>query len=108
MTHATRTIHVEPGSALDRALDEAGEAVIELERRGVRYRVTRLETPAEGHEVVLANEHDLWAGYDPARVRAGLRQSAGALRGVDRDQLVKDLAEQREQDSRGRPREWVR
>ncbi|HUZ03325.1 MAG TPA: hypothetical protein VMU89_23525 [Thermomicrobiaceae bacterium] len=95
MVHTAKTIHVEPGSALDRALDEAGEAAVELERRGVRYRLTRIELPAE--------ERDIWAGYDAERVRAGLRQSADALVGVDRDRLLEDLAGQREQDSRGRP-----
>lgn len=46
---------------------------------------------------------DIWAGYDPERVRQGLRRSAGAFAAIDRDQLLADLREQREQDSIGRP-----
>lgn len=45
---------------------------------------------------------DVWAGYDPKKVREALRESAGALRGVDRDRLLKDIYAAREQESRGR------
>ncbi|HET9016729.1 MAG TPA: hypothetical protein VFN57_14110 [Thermomicrobiaceae bacterium] len=52
MTPAPRTIHVDPGSELDRLLEEAGDAVVEMEARGVRYRVMRVhdETTAEPSE----------------------------------------------------------
>src|SRR5262245_6868015 len=50
-----------------------------------------------------AGPHDIWADYDPKRVRQGLKDSAGALAGVDRDELLRDIYAQREQDSRGRP-----
>ena len=46
---------------------------------------------------------DIWAGYNPERVRQALRKSAGALADVDREELLADLREQREQNSRGRP-----
>ena len=42
----------------------------------------------------------LWTGYDPKRVRAALKQSAGALAGVDQAQLKTDIALQRSQESR--------
>src|SRR6266571_6886775 len=42
----------------------------------------------------------LWTGYDPKRVRAALKQSAGALAGVDQAQLKTDIAAQRSQESR--------
>lgn len=53
--HETKTIHVIPGSELDRLLEEADEAPIELEKSGARYRVSRVtiepasggDTPAE-------------------------------------------------------------
>jgi hypothetical protein len=54
-------------------------------------------------DVGIRNPHDPWAGYDPERIRAALRRSAGALAGVDRDALLEDLAAAREQDTRGRP-----
>src|SRR4051794_24169199 len=45
----------------------------------------------------------IWTHYDPQRVKAALRASAGALQGVNREELVSDLAEQRRQESTGRP-----
>ena len=47
MIPTPRTIHVEPGSELDRILREAGETPVELEQRGVRYRVTRVDDSVE-------------------------------------------------------------
>lgn len=38
---------------------------------------------------------DIWAGYDPERVRKALRAVEGLLHGVDRDQLLADIREQR-------------
>jgi hypothetical protein len=46
---------------------------------------------------------DIWAGYDPERALVALRQAKGALRGVDREQLLKDIHDARSQDSHGRP-----
>jgi hypothetical protein len=46
---------------------------------------------------------DIWAGYNPDHVREAVRKSAGALQGVNREELLRDLREQREQDSHGRP-----
>lgn len=39
----------------------------------------------------------IWADYDPGRVRAGLEESAGALSGVDTEQLLEDIRASREQ-----------
>lgn len=103
MIHNQKTVQVEPGSGLDRLLREAGEADIELEQPDVRFRLTRIGPRPADDRVRLADERDLWASYDPVQVRHALQQSAGALRGVDRDQLLRDLAEQSGQDSRGRP-----
>ena len=49
------------------------------------------------------HKRSIWTHYDPKRVRAALQTSAGALQGVDRPELLRDLAEQRGQESRGRP-----
>lgn len=38
--------------------------------------------------------------YDAGRVRRALQQSAGALRGVDRQELLGDIRAQREQNDR--------
>jgi len=44
----------------------------------------------------------IWTHYDPQQVRAALKQSAGALQGVERKVLLRDLATQRSQESTGR------
>lgn len=41
-----------------------------------------------------------FADYDADRVRHALQQSAGALRGVDREELLRDIRAQREQNDR--------
>lgn len=46
---------------------------------------------------------DIWAKYDPKKAIAGIRKSRGALTGVDRDTLQREIREQRGQDSKGRP-----
>ena len=45
----------------------------------------------------------IWTHYNPQRVRAALKTSAGALQGVNREALLSDLAIQRGQESTGRP-----
>jgi hypothetical protein len=47
---------------------------------------------------------DIWANYDPERVLEALDQATGIFDGVDIEQLLADLREQRDQDSHGRPR----
>ena len=44
----------------------------------------------------------LWVDYDAERVRTALRQSAGAFKAIDVEQLKRDLREERAQDSHGR------
>jgi hypothetical protein len=51
----------------------------------------------------IASPSDVWADYDPIVVRAALQQARGALAGVDRDQLLRDICEAREQDPTTRP-----
>ncbi len=100
---APKTIHVEPGSELDRLLDETGDHPVELERRGARFRITRVGETVDAPRIELADEQDIWAGYDSAKVLRAVGVSAGALHGVDTEQLKRDLAEERAQDSPGRP-----
>jgi hypothetical protein len=98
------------------AVDVATSA--ELRRLVEQVRQTRQPVPlTQGGEVVAvlqpapatappepARPHpEVWAAYDPAKVLAGLRASAGALAGVDRDTLLADLRAQRGQASQGRP-----
>jgi hypothetical protein len=70
-----------------------GEKIF-VEKEGVLFRLEPEETP---------QKPDIWADYDPEKARQGLRKSAGALKGVDRDTLQRDIQNQRKQDSHGRP-----
>jgi hypothetical protein len=81
------TIPLDPTSELAQVLAAVGTPVV-LESNGVRYTVER---------------EDIFARYDVETVLRGLRQSRGALRGVDTAALLADLAEQRRQDSTRRP-----
>jgi hypothetical protein len=81
------TITVDPASDLARALADADAPVV-LDSNGVRYTVDR---------------EDIFARYDAETVLHGLRQSRGALTGVDTKALLADLAEQRRQDPTRRP-----
>ncbi len=74
MAQTSITIHVEPGSDLERALNEAGDAPIELENRGTRYRVTRVPN--------VVSSDDIWAGYEPARALEDLRSAVGGWSGL--------------------------
>ena len=91
MATETKVINVAPESELGRFLEEIGEAPVVLEKDGERY--------------VLAREdaHDIWADYDPEKVRQALLQSAGALADIDRESLLSDIHAAREQNSPGRP-----
>ena len=41
-------------------------------------------------------QQDIWADYDPDKVRQGVQSSAGALKGVDHEALKKDIQGQRQ------------
>jgi hypothetical protein len=93
MATELKTIIVQPGSELAEVVDEAADGPVRLVKDGQRFRLVR-------------EENGLFADYDPDRVREALRRSFGVLRGVDIDELQRDLKEQREQDSSGRPGDW--
>ncbi|MHB8645738.1 MAG: hypothetical protein ACYDAR_08110 [Thermomicrobiales bacterium] len=86
-----------PKSELYRLLDEADRQPVDLEKNGVRYRVTRVADEAR----------EAKKPYDPERMITAIYASAGILKraGVDADQLEKDLYEERTQNSTGRPAE---
>jgi hypothetical protein len=91
MSAKLHRIRISPDSELARLLDEVGETPVLLEKNGKLYRLEE-ETSA-----------DIWAGYDPGKTRAALQKSVGALRKVDREELLADIHGAREQDSQGRP-----
>lgn len=67
MTDKTITVHVEPGSELDRALAEADDRQIVLERNGTRYRVKAVT------HLDIADEDETWVAYDSEVVLRSLK-----------------------------------
>ena len=53
--------------------------------------------PAESFEVL---PEDLWAGYDPEKIRAALREGPGILTEPEADELVAKIYRWREEGSR--------
>ena len=81
------TIKVDPESELARALAGSEPSSIRLDVSGVRYRVSR-------------EDDDLWANYDPERVRAGLRRFAGSISPEDAQRLKELIYRGREEGTR--------
>ena len=90
------TMHINPEGELSRQLKEAA-----ADKKPLRLvsGSTIYDVQVHEHEAAPSTR----PGLDPARVRQGLAQSAGALRGVDLARLKQELREAREQDSAGRP-----
>lgn len=82
-----RTATVDAGSALALTLDAAKGKPLVLVKDGMRFRVA---------------PEDLWAYYDPERVREALRASAGALAGIDVEAFKAEMRELRGPISFGR------
>lgn len=87
MASEPRTVTIDPDSELGQALAEANGAPVILERNGARFRVSR-------------DEDDLWANYDPAAVRAGLRKFAGMISPEDAERLKESIYRGREEGTR--------
>lgn len=87
MVTTAKTIEVLPGGELDRLLAEANGASLILVRDGVRYRLA----PDR-------DEDDIWANYDPERVKQVLADVAGAWTHIDTEALKADLRAQRGHD----------
>jgi hypothetical protein len=93
MASEPKRIKVGPGSELAHLLEQATVAPLILDKDGELFRVDHMQRERD----------DIWASYDTTRVREALKKSAGALAGVDREQLLADTRAQRAQDSKGRP-----
>ncbi|MGH2562810.1 MAG: hypothetical protein ACRDJH_27430 [Thermomicrobiales bacterium] len=65
----TKTIAVEPGSDVDRLLEEASDATVVLVKDGQRFLL---------HQA----PDDIWAGYDPEASIRGIREAAGSWAGL--------------------------
>ena len=87
---AEKVIPVEPGSDVDEFLKQAEEQPIIAVAHGRRFRVVQ-------------EPQDIFANYDPERVKEAVAGLTGLLKGVDVESLMAELREQRGQDSSGRP-----
>lgn len=81
MTTSRKPIQATDQSDFVRLLDAAEQAPVLLEREGVVYRLSR-----------AGDAEDIWAGYDPERVRAGLREMSDIISAEEAEHL-KDLVE---------------
>lgn len=57
---------------------------------------------AQASKLGNARVENVWFGYSAQRVRRALRKAAGALVGVNRDELLADIHAARQQQSHGR------
>jgi hypothetical protein len=71
-------------------------------RRANKTVAVLMPAGAAGQRRRSPHKRNIWTHYDPKRVRAALQVSAGALQGIDREELLSDLASQRSQKSSGR------
>jgi hypothetical protein len=81
-------VHIDPDSELARFLDEVGEVPVLLEKNGKLYHLTEEKAA------------DLWAGYDPEKAQAALKQMAGSWADIDVDTLIADIYRARAECSR--------
>jgi hypothetical protein len=51
--------------------------------------------------VLEKSTEDIWEDYNPKKVRFALKQSTGTLEGVNRKQLLEDIAHERTQEIHG-------
>jgi hypothetical protein len=82
-------VNVHPDSELAAMIDtaEAEERPLVLEKKGVRYRVIR-------------DADDIWAGYDPDAVIAGMNAAAGSITLEEAERLKNLVYEAREAGTR--------
>ena len=95
MAHEPRRIHFDDfvrrlQSIFDMLAHQKEPILVEREGRLFRVEAEQLHDP-----------QDIWAGYNPERVREVLQRSVGALKGIDLEELKRDIREERAQDSHG-------
>ena len=103
MRKVPKRVHISSDGDIATILDgvQADKAPRVVERDGVDIAVVL--SPEDYESLSGMTEPNIWASYDAELAVAALRQTKGALSGVDREQLLKDIHEQRGQNSIGRP-----
>lgn len=96
-----RIVRVEKDRDVERAVDDfvADGAPRLLVRDGKPVAV--ILSPGDYAELRGEAVEDIWSTNDPDRARRALAAGVGALAGVGRDQLLRDLRAQRGQESSG-------
>ncbi len=90
-----KVIHIEPESETGKLLRLVEAGPVSLEFEGKTFRIER-----ERH-----GKKDIFADYDPQKALESLRSLQGLFSGMDVDEFMREMKEQREQDSVGRPAE---
>ena len=90
MAHEPRTIKVTANSELGKLVDEARRHPVLFEKDGAVYSLT----PAS------SDPDDLWAGYDPDKVKKAIAETAGSWKDLDTDKLIADIYRARRVGSR--------
>jgi hypothetical protein len=87
MSMNTQPHKVKAGSPLAQLIDEASLTPVLLEKDGILYRLA-------------PEEEDIWAGYDPEKVKQALTQTAGLFADLDPEKLIADVYAARREGSR--------
>jgi len=95
MTEPAEPNPIATESGLAPSQDDSVDAPVIPEREYENF------TNAKGR-IGVNNNADLWKDYDREKARAALLGAAGILKGIDLEQFMAELLEQRRQDSTGR------
>jgi hypothetical protein len=86
----TKTIKVSADSELGKLVEKAARHPVLLEKDGAVYSLT----PAS------SDPDDLWAGYDPDKVKKAIAETAGSWKDLDTDKLIAAISRARKDGSR--------
>lgn len=87
MPDHSKVIQVQPGSDLDRLLDDVAETPIELEKGGVRYRLNRVDAPGSTKTPPSSDQ--------VARSIAGIQHASGGWKDLVDAEAFTDYIRQR-------------
>ena len=85
-----KTIKVSPDSELGRLVDAARRHPVLLEKDGAVYSISPHSSDPD----------NLWAGYDPDKVKKAIAETAGSWKDLDTDKLIADIYRARKEGSR--------
>ena len=91
MAREPKRIIVAPGTELARLLDDAASSPVLLEKDGELYRLNRAE------------EEDVWASYDPQKVREAVAKHAGSWKDIDLEAFKAFIYRAREEGTKPLP-----